>query len=221
MPTSALIAGGLGAAGSLGQGLLGFLGSQNATKANLGFQGQALDSLKQYLGPLLAQGQDIAGSALGPLKKLLTPGADMTSTLSQMPGFKFAQDWGQQAVKNLGTTTGLGGNTLTAGASYATGLAQQGYGNIVSQLQNFLNSGIGLESSAAGALGGGTAGILGKMGDTAGAGILGQTNALSQGLGGMTSNIGNAFMLNSLFNKLSLGNKGGGIYGSASPGADQ
>lgn len=218
MPMAGLIGGGIGALGSVGSGLLGYFGSQNATKQNLGFQNQALQSLQQYLGPLLAQGGGIVNSALGPLTKLLTPGADQTATLSQMPGFKFAQDWGQQAVKNSGTTMGLGGNTLTAGANFATGAAQQGYGQIVNQLQQFMQSGIGLESSAGNALAGGTSGILGNMGNIAGAGAMGQANALSSGLTGATSSIGNAFNLQQLLSKFGGGGGMSGIYSGGTSG---
>ncbi len=218
MPTAALISGGLGAAGSIGSGLLGYFGAKDATNKNLAFQGQALSSLQNTLSPILGQGRDIATAAQGPLTKLLTPGADMTNELSMMPGFKFAQDWGQKAVANQGTTMGLGGNTLTAGANFATGLAQQGYGNIVNQLQGFLNSGLNTETSVGTALGQGTAGILGNMGQTAGAGTMGQYNALSGGLSGATNAGGNAFMLNALLSKFGGGGGGGGIYG-AGPGS--
>lgn len=215
MPMAGLIGGGIGALGSLGSGLLGYFGSQNATSKSLGLQGQGLQALQSILGPLLSQGSGIVNSALGPLTKLLTPGADQTATLNQMPGFQFAQNWGQQAVKNSGTTMGLGGNTLAAGANYATGLAQQGYGQIVSQLKGFLDSGIGLESSAGTALAGGTAGIFGNMGNTAGAGAMGQANALAGGVSGALGSAGNAFTLSQLISKFSgQGAKPGGIYGT-------
>src|SRR6185312_15238073 len=101
---------------------------------------------------LIGAGQGIANNAASTLQQLLTPGANMTATLSQIPGFQFAQDWGQQAARNQGTSMGLGGNTLTAGANYATGLAQQGYGNIVNALPGLLGGGINYTNSGINAL---------------------------------------------------------------------
>ena len=199
MPFGAIIS----AAGNIGSAFIGANASQKASQQQLQFQGNALSQLQSILSPILNTGRDITNSALGPLTKLLTPGADMTATLSQLPGFKFAQDWGQQAVTNQGTRMGLGGNVLTAGANYATGLAQQGYGNIVSQLQGFLNSGLSTMTGTGSALANGTAGIFGNMGQAAAAGTLGSANALSGGLQGATGAVGNAFTLKALLDKFS------------------
>ena len=49
----------------------------------------------------------------------------MSSILQTIPGFKFLQDITQQGVSNQATTTGLGGNTLLAGAN-AAGLLERG-----------------------------------------------------------------------------------------------
>jgi hypothetical protein len=219
MPIGAAIGGGLGAIGSIGGALLS---SNAANKASQAQQALGQQALAQQMGiwnqtrgaiqPVLDLGESAAGGALSPLLKLLTPGANMTATLSQIPGFQFAQDWGQRAVQNLGTTTGLGGNTLTAGANFATGLAQQGYGNIVNSLNQLFASGAGTAASAAGALGGTGANFSGQIGNTLqgigqsqAQGILGSANALSGGLQGATGGIGNALLLSRL-----LG--GGGIY---------
>jgi len=219
MPTAALMAG-----GSVISGGLGALGSIMGSNTMANYGSQALAQLQSTLAPLLAQGKGIVDTALGPLAKLLTPGVDMTATLSQMPGFKFAQDWGQQTVKNLGTTLGLGGNTLTAGANFATGLASQGYNSIVSQLQNLLQSGTSLESSTAGALGSGSAAITQGIGQSKAAGTLGMFNAL----GGAASGVGNAGVIGTLLNKLNLNNNAtpaaanSGIYsGPFGPGTQQ
>lgn len=210
MPTGALIAGVMGAS-SIGSSLIGASAAQKASSQQVAAQQQIMQMLQQTIGPLITQGQGIASTALGPLTALLTPGANMTQVLSQMPGFQFAQDWGQKAVQNLGTTMGLGGNTLAAGAQYATGLAQQGYGQIVGQLQNLLGSGLGLEQGAATALAGGSQSALSSIGNAQAAGTLGTANALSGGLSG----ISNAALLYGLSSKLNPGGAGGGsIYGS-------
>ncbi len=202
------------AGGSIISGGLGAWGSMNASNTMANYSQQALAQLQSTLGPLLAQGKGIVNTALGPLGKLLTPGADMSATLSQMPGFKFAQDWGQQAVKNMGSTLGLGGNTLSAGADFATGLAQKGYGQIVSQLQNLLQTGTNLESSVGGSLASGAAGITQGIGQSKAAGTLGMTNAL----GSAATGVGNAGFMGMLMNKLNGGNASpananAGIYG--------
>src|ERR1700722_7141222 len=176
MPVGAAI---LGSAG------IGAWGANNAANTQAGFGQQALAYLNGTLGPVMAQGKSIVNSALGPLAKLLTPGADQTATLSQLPGFEFAQDWGQKAVANLGSTTGLGGNMLAAGAKYATGVAQQGFGALVGGLQNFLNSGVQPETDVGNALAGGVASTLGTIGNARAAGTLGGANALAGGVSGL------------------------------------
>ena len=245
MPFAAAI----GAAGSLGGAFLQSNAAKEASQAQVQFGEQALAQLKAMFGTamgaiqpvigagqgILGQGQGIVDQSLGPLAKLLTPGADMTTALSQMPGFKFAQDWGQQGVANQATTTGLGGNALAAGGKFATGLAQQGYGQIVSQLQALLGTGAGLEgtgastmasgasalSGAASNFGGQIAGTLGGIGQSTASGILGSANALAGGLQGAASSIGNAFTLNALLGKLGLGGGGAGgltgIYSGGNP----
>lgn len=207
----------IGAVGSIGSGLIGAWGSQGAAKTQAGYGQQALTALQGYLQPLMAQGGDIVNSSSGVLKSLLTPGPNQTAALSQLPGFKFAQDWGQSAVKNLGSTTGLGGNVLTAGANYATGLAQQGFGGLVGGLQSFLNSGIGLESSAANALSGGTSSALQGIGGAKAAGQLGTANALGGALGGLGSSLGSYSLISRLLNNNNQGG-GGGVYGAPSGG---
>ena len=122
------IGAGITAAGAIGSALISSNAASSAANAQVQAQQQVLATLQKILQPIIQTGQGITQSALGPLTALLTPGPNMTQALSQLPGFQFAQDWGQKAVQNLGTTMGLGGNTLAAGAQYATGLAQQGFG---------------------------------------------------------------------------------------------
>lgn len=211
MPISAAIS----AAGAIGGALIGSSASSNAANAQAQAQAAALAQQQRMFGvaqnaldPYITAGQ----SALPTLQSLLTPGANMSDILSKLPGFQFAQDWGQKATQNIGTTMGLGGNTLAAGAKYATGLAQQGYGQLVSQLQGFANTGAGAAGSLAGnaiSSGQGQASSLGNIGNAQASGILGSANAISGGLG----SIGNAFMLNRLFG--GSGGGGGGIYAGA------
>ena len=124
-----------------------------------------------------------AGAAVAPtLTSLITPGANMTSTLEQIPGFQFAQQYGQKAITNQATTRGLSGNALTAGADYATGSATQSYGGIVQALQNLLGTG----AQAGGQIGS----LLGSAGNTA---LLGATNVGTSALSNATT-AGNAIL---------------------------
>lgn len=219
MPVGATI----GAVGSLGSAALGYFGSQNAANAQVQAQQQALQQQNKMFGvlqgatqPLINRGSSIMDSTGGVLKNLLTPGANQTAALSQLPGFQFAQDWGQKAVRNQGTTMGLGGNTLSSGAQYATGLAQQGFSGLTGLLQNFFNSGSGLAQSGVGALAGGATNFsgqasntLGNIGNAQASGILGGANALSGGVQGATGGATNALLLSKL------------LGGGANPGESQ
>lgn len=234
------VAAGISAVGSLGGAALGYFGSQNAANAQVQSQQAALAQQNKMFGvlqgaaqPLINAGQGvlntgtgIVNQASGALSSLLTPGPNQTATLSQLPGFQFAQDWGQKAVTNMGTTMGLGGNTLKAGADYATGVAQQGFGSLAGLLQNYLGSGINLtgvggniQSAGVGALSGGATNFsgqasntLGNIGNAQASGALGGANALAGGLTGAASGATNALLLSKL---LGSSNSGGGIYGNA------
>jgi hypothetical protein len=206
----------IGAAGGLFSAGLNYFGSQRASQQQVDAQGRAItaqtgmfDTARNALQPYI----DAGTSALDPLKKLLTPGASMTDTLSKLPGFQFAQDWGQKAVSNLGSTLGFGGNTLKAGAEFATGTAQQGFGSLVNMLQNYANMGKGSADTLAGTAtttGANIGNSLVGQGNAAAAGTLGGANALSGGFGGL----GNAGLLYSLGNRLNQNqnNNNPGVY---------
>lgn len=146
---------------------------------------------------------DAGTGALPTLRDLITPGPNQTSTLNNIPGFTFAQDWGQKAVQNLGTTRGLGGNVLKAGADYATGVAQQGWGSIVNALQGLVNTG----SGAAGAL----AGVGQQTGASVGGSMIGAGNATAGAAmagGTAAGNFANSISTAALLQKLTGGNNG-------------
>lgn len=271
MPMGGLIAGGLGAVGSIASSFLQSNAAKDASSAQTALGRQALaqqqqfgqqglqtllDMFKQAQGiaqpaidigkGIIGQGQDTISSVMPTLKALLTPGANMTSTLSQIPGFQFAQDWGQKAVQNIGTTTGLGGNTLKAGADYATGVAQQGWQGIVDSLlktgglgSNILGTGVSAMTGPTNALIGAAANTgnsafsnLNQLGSTIGntmtgignaqaSGILGSANALAGGIQGATGGASNALFLSKLLGPGGGAGAGGGggIYGSTGPGS--
>lgn len=227
------VAAGISAAGSLASAGIGVLGSESAAKTQANALAQGYGTLQNMfntaygaINPVIQTGLGAAQGVLPTLQSLLTPGANMTQTLSQIPGFQFAQNWGQKAIQNLGTTTGLGGNVLSSGAQYATGLAQQGYGNIVSYLENLFGQGGQIASSGASALGNIAANFgnsmattLGSIGSAQAAGTLGATNALSSATTGATGALTNYALLSKLFPQLSAGATAGsslpGVYSGA------
>lgn len=237
MGFTALIAGGLGAAGSIGSALIGSSASQNASSQQVAMQQQALAQQKAlyeqglgtqagYVGqaqgalnPFISAGQNASGT----LQNLLTPGSS-AATLSSMPGFQFQSQYGTMAATNaLSAKSGASAGPLaTAISQYNNGLAGTQYFNTVGALQNLTNTGAG----AAGALGSvygsagnaalgqsvqagnSQAGTLGNIGNAQAAGTLGSANALSGGISG----VGNAFQNAAIYN--ALGNQGGnsGLY---------
>lgn len=199
------IAAAIGATGAIGSGVLGFLGAgqaanaqSKAIQAGLNQQQNLFNQGLQTEQPYLDNGKQ-AGSTL---MSLLTPGPNQTAALSQIPGFQFAQDWGQKAVANQGSVTGFGGNTLAAGAQYATGLAQQGFGQIAGLLQGVYGTGANAANSVLGNAvqsGANQGQMYGQLGQAQGAGIMGQYNALGGALTGAASSGSNALLLSKLF----------------------
>ncbi len=272
MPLGGLIAGGLGAVGSLGSAFLQSNAATSASEAQTALGRQALGQQQQFgqqglqtlldmfrqaqgiaqpaidIGKgIIGQGQDTLSSVLPTLKALLTPGANMTDTLSKIPGFQFAQDWGQKTVQNIGTTTGLGGNVLKAVADYATGVAQQGWQGVVDSLLKTGSLGSNILSSGVSALTGPTNALIGaannagssafsnlnQLGSTIGntitgignstaSGILGSANALAGGINGAMGGASNALLLSKLLGPGAAGGAGAGagsgIYGSGGTG---
>jgi hypothetical protein len=214
---AAVISGGAALAGAG----LGYFGSKSASSQQVAAQQAALSQQQGFFNT--AEGALKPYYSSGPqygnlLSSLLTPGPNQTATLSQLPGFQFAQDWGQKAVQNIGTTTGLGGNTLTAGANFATGEAQQGFGSLVNPILQMY----GLGASAAGALSGAAQNFSGQasstltgIGNSQAAGTLGATNALTGGLTGASNSYFNSLLFNKFFGNGANGN-GNGIYGNPS-----
>ncbi len=214
MPITAALV--LGGSALIGSGISAF-GSFSASKQQsdalkqaLALQERMFNTANNALQPYITAGH----GTLSTLTRLLTPGSDQTAALSELPGFQFAQDWGQKAVQNIGTTTGLGGNVLTAGAKFATGTAQQGFNSLVDRLESFANTG----ENAANALSGAAQGFSGQgtntfsnIGQARAAGTLGVTNAL----GGGVNAAGNSYLLSKLLGPNSgtpNNNNANGVY---------
>lgn len=257
MPTTALIAGGIGAAGSIGAAAIGANASSTASKQQAAAQQQALqqqqmlfnlglskqagyfDTAKTAFGTAtnaLAPYATAGTSVLPTLQGLLTPGTS-ASTLSQMPGFGFASQYGTMAATNaLAAKTGPSAGPLAAAVSqFNNGLASTTWQNTVNALQNYANTGAnaagGIATSAnnfadiAGSAGnavlgasgvqaGLQGGTIGNIGNAQASGTLGSANALAGGVTGATGSGSNALLYNQLF-----GNGGsGGLYTPAQIG---
>lgn len=211
------IAAAIGGAGLLGAGASIFGSEKQADAANnaANIQQQMFNTSQQNLSPFVNAGS----SVLPTLQKLLTPGADMSSVLSQIPGFQFAQQYGQKAITNQATSRGLSGNALTAGADYATGSANSAFSGIVQSLLGLSGQGANAAagvSSAAGTAGGQIGSSLIGAGNAQAAGATGAANAVS----GASNGFMNYSLLQSLLNKNStsgLGIFSGGGNNGAPP----
>ena len=209
----------IGAGGALGGALLTSSAASKASQAQVGMQQQALAQQQKMFGvaqdslnPFIKAGQ----GAVPTLSDLLTPGKS-ADTLSQMPGFQFASQYGTKAATNALTARGLGasaGPVGTAVGQFNTGLAGKQWQDTVNALMGFTGQGVTAGSALAGnALGTGTniGATLGNIGNAQASGILGSANALAGGLTGGANSAVNMLLLN----KLMGGGGGGGIYANA------
>jgi len=105
-----------------GQGAISGYTGQGA-QAVSGYTAQGARSLERTLAPFIGQGE-MAGNTLS---QLLNPGTAM-KTLQQLPGYQFALNTGESAINNAATTSGLGGNVITAANNFAQGTAQNTWG---------------------------------------------------------------------------------------------
>jgi hypothetical protein len=207
MGITALIAGGLGAAGSLGSAFIQSNAAQNASSQQVSEQQQALQLQQQMFGtaqkalnPFINAGQ----SVLPTLQGLLTPGPNQNALLSQTPAFQFTNQYGQLAATNALASRGLGasaGPVASALSQYSSGLASNTWQNVVQALQGYANTG----ANAAGNLAGGAissgnaqAGTLTNTGNALAAGTLGSANALAGGLTGTGNSLSSSLLLGSL-----------------------
>src|ERR1700693_3732490 len=85
-----------------------------------------------------------SNSPLAALMKLTMPGADMSATLAQTPGYQFQMDQANRAMNNSLAARGWGGSAgavAKGAATYATGLAQSNWQSIVQELLNTYGAG--------------------------------------------------------------------------------
>lgn len=188
-------------AGALGAGasIFGSMRQTSAAQSAIAAQQGMFNQAAGYAKPFISAGTQAAGT----LSNLLKPGADMSSLLQTIPGFKFLQDITQQGVSNQGTVTGLGGNTLLRGAQAGNEIAlSAGWNPIVNALQGLTSTGAG----SAGALGGQAV----QTGQGIGSNLVGIGNAQAAAGVSAGNSIGNSLTTAALFQKLL---NQGGMYG--------
>src|SRR5689334_17212466 len=77
----------------------------NAANASIAAQQQMFQQGKEAAQQEIAPFVNFGAGNLPTLKNLLTPGANASDTLAQMPGFKFAYDWGNKGITNQATSS--------------------------------------------------------------------------------------------------------------------
>lgn len=206
----------------------------NASIAN---QRQMYDENKNLLLPFITAGQkQIPGltrwndytdssSPLNALMKLVMPGADMSATLEQTPGYQFNLGQGLRAANNALAARGLGGSggAVAKGAStFASGLASNTWQNVVNALtntfttggnamQNLVNTGATSGNALAG-VGSGTANQISSSLIGSGNAQAAGWNAIGSAVGGFGNSIGSAALLQQLTSR--GGPASSGIYGA-------
>lgn len=174
--------------------------------------------LKAWLDPNNASGP------LSSLQRLTTPGPDQSAALEQTPGFQFANQYGQKAVRNSLAARGLagpGGALARGGADYAENLAGGTWQNVVGALQNLFSSGgnalqnlVNTGASSASSLGNQAV----QVGQGIGNNLVGIGNAqagAATATAGALGGFGNSLTTAALLSKLTGGGNGG-LYGTDS-----
>jgi len=192
-------------AGVLGAGssIFGGIMQSNAANKAISAQQAMFQQAQLEQQPFISAGQ----AALPTLQGLITPGPNENALLAQTPGFQFANQMAQQGVSNQGTTTGLSGNTLLAGANAGTQLA---LGSAWQPTVNSLLSLVQQGSQAAGNLGNQAI----NTGTNVGNNLVGIGNAQAGAATSVGANLGNSLTSAALFSKLLNGQN---MYGAQAP----
>lgn len=216
--TAALIAGGVGAAGSIGGALISSQGAQQAASTEAQAQGTQLQLAAPYIGYGEQAGNELLSEFNTPANPTGTLGVSPSfqgAYINDMPGYKFTAQQGALAVQNAQAAQGLGvsGNALAAGAQYATQLATQNYQQYFNDFwanqQNRYNMLSGLTTMGANASVGAGSNIASTAAGQSQAQIA-AANAAGSGASGAASSLGNATLTNAL-----LANQTGSTLGTA------
>lgn len=209
-----------------------------AAQASIAAQKEMYASNKNILQPFITAGQggldklsawtdpSSGTNPLSQLLKLVMPGADMSATLEQTPGYQFAQKQGTRGALNALAARGLGGSpgAIAKGVSnYNSGLASQTWDSVVKNLlstfgsgtnalQGLVNTGVQSGSALAG-VGTSTANSISNALTGQGNAQAAAANATGSAIGNFGQSLGTASLLQQL-----NGGGGGSIYGS-NPGS--
>lgn len=182
--------------------------AQTAANAQL----QALGMVQKTEAPYTQAGQQ----ALSQYQAATAPGANVD--VSQMPGYQFEQQQGQQTIQNSAAARGqaLSGNTLQGLQSFGQGLAGTQFQSYLQNLMGLIQVGQGAASNTAAAGGN----LISGAGASLASGIQGAGAANAQG-GVNLANLGiQAFNSPIAQNALgSLFNSGGAISGAGQAAA--
>jgi hypothetical protein len=186
----------MAASAMVGSALVGgaasIYGSQKASKAQQGSAQQAIAALQAMYNQTrsdLAPYRQAGEQGINPLLALAGVGGDpaaVQAQLEQLPGYQFALTQGLKAQQNSATARGLGvsGAALKGGANFATGLADQTFGNQFNRI-------LGLTQ-----LGQNAAAQTGQFGANASSGIanalIGSGNAQAAGWNALGTGVQNA-----------------------------
>jgi len=223
-------------------------GSSNAASAqsaaadkSIANQRQMYDSNKNLLMPFVQAGQggiqnlqdwtnpNSGTNPLSQLIKLVTPGADMSATLAQTPGYQFTQNQGTRAALNALAARGLGGSpgAIAKGVStFNAGLASNTWDSVVKNLLSTFGTGTnalqGVVNTGVNA-GGALAGVGQNTANAITGSLTGQGNAQAanyNAIGSAVGGLGNSLTTASLLQQLQGGGNSGGIYGNPSFGGN-
>lgn len=237
-------AGALGAGASI-YGASTASGAQTAaSQAALKQQQHMFEVAQNALSPFIQAGQGGIGnltnwldpnsgsSPLAALLKLVMPGANMSETLAQTPGYQFTEDRGLRGVNNALAARGLagsGGAVAKGAGEYVTGLANNTWQSVVEKLLSTFGAGLGgmqglvnTGANSAGNLAGGAiasgnaqAGTQIGIGNAQG----GAATAIGNAVGGFGNSVGTAALVNNLTSRTPPASTGG-LYGTG-PEYDQ
>lgn len=174
-----------------------------AAKAGANYQKDMYDTTRGDLMPYNVGGQQAFGEAN---KLLFGAPSEILGNLRALPGYQFAEQQGLRSIQNSASARGLGlsGAAMREGARYATGLADQTYGNQVNRL--FDASRIGANAAAQT----GQAGT--AAGQQVGNSLIQQGNAYAGGGAGLANNFQTGALGYGMY-----GGFGGGAGGGVGP----
>lgn len=208
------------------------------SQAALAQQRQMFGEAKNALSPFINAGKEgignltdwlnpnNTGGPLAALLKLVMPGANMSETLAQTPGYQFTEDRGLRGVNNALAARGLagsGGAVAKGAGDYVTGLANNTWQSVVDKLlqtfaggagslQGLVNTGANAGGNLAGGAissGNAQAGTQIGIGNAQGGAATAIGNAVGQGANSLST----AALIQQLTNKTAAPASTSGLYG--------